>query len=78
MSVTDALQAEYKAGYRDALQAGVIVAQTCAADPTATAADVLELLSVLTESSVIQPEPCTCRETMGERCIPHRRYPPKG
>lgn len=55
MTATDA-QAEYKAGYRDALQAGVIVARTCAADPEASAQDVLVLLETLAESSVIAPE----------------------
>lgn len=49
--------AEWKSGYRNGLEAGVIVAQTCAEDPTATAQDVVNLLETLRQSSVIQPDP---------------------
>ena len=49
--------AEWKEGYRDGMQTCVTVAQTCAAEPEATAQDVLTLLEVLMESSVIQPDP---------------------
>lgn len=48
---------EYKDGYRDGLNASVVVAKVCAADPTASAADVLTLLKTLAESSVIQTKP---------------------
>lgn len=73
--VTDTWQ-EWKDGYRTGLEAGVRVAEVCAAEPGATAGDVLILLQTLTESSVIQPDPggfthhvetpqpppvCTCR-----------------
>ena len=49
--------AEWKAGYRDGLTASVKVAEVCAAEPGATAGDVLILLQTLSESSVIQPDP---------------------
>lgn len=55
MTITDA--EDWKVGYRTGLLAGVKVAEVCAADPTATAQDVLALLVVLSESSVIQPNP---------------------
>jgi hypothetical protein len=49
--------AEWKTGYRTGLEAGIAVAEVCAAEPDATAADVLVLLRTLSESSVIQPNP---------------------
>ena len=45
--------AEWKEGYRDGLTAGVAVARTCAADPTATPQDVVNLLEVLAASHVL-------------------------
>jgi hypothetical protein len=45
--------AEWKDGYRDGLMASIKVAQACAAEPDATAQDVLTLLSMLSESQVI-------------------------
>lgn len=40
-------------GYRDGLNASVVVAQTCAADPTATPQDVVNLLKVLASSHTL-------------------------
>jgi hypothetical protein len=53
MSVQADRWAEWKDGYRDGLTAGVKVAEACAAEPGATALDVLTLLSALSDSSVI-------------------------
>lgn len=47
------LWAEWKTGYRDGLTASITVARVCAAEPDATAADVLLLLETLAESPVI-------------------------
>lgn len=56
MTADTAYWPEWKAGYRNGLEAGVTVAQACAADPTATAQDVVNLLETLMASSVIQPD----------------------
>lgn len=45
--------AEWKDGYRDGLTASIKVAEACTAEPDATAQDVLTLLTMLSESSVI-------------------------
>ena len=45
--------AEWKTGYKDGLTASITVARVCAAEPDATAADVLLLLETLGESPVI-------------------------
>lgn len=45
--------ADWKDGYRDGLNASIKVAEACTAEPDATAQDVLTLLTLLSESQVI-------------------------
>lgn len=45
--------ADWKDGYRDGLTASIKVAEVCSAEPDATAQDVLTLLTLLSESTVI-------------------------
>lgn len=50
---------EWKAGYRDGLNAALTVAKVCEQDeagPPATVAEVIELIEALAESAVIAPE----------------------